>query len=58
MSDVTLVVDGKEFNAHRLFLCSLSDVFQVMYNFIIFHDSVLSWCFIGDVDETGMDGMA
>lgn len=30
MSDVTLIIDGKEFNAHRLFLCSISDVFQVI----------------------------
>lgn len=29
MSDVTLVVGGKEYPSHRLILCATSDVFQV-----------------------------
>lgn len=30
LSDITLVVGGKQFPAHRLILCASSDVFQVM----------------------------
>ncbi|CAG7717490.1 unnamed protein product [Allacma fusca] len=30
MSDITLVINGVEFPAHRLILCASSDVFQVM----------------------------
>lgn len=30
MSDITLVVDGTEYPAHRLILCASSEVFQVM----------------------------
>ncbi|EDW51426.1 BTB/POZ domain-containing protein 17 [Drosophila sechellia] len=30
MSDIVLLVDGKEFPAHRVILCASSDVFQVM----------------------------
>lgn len=28
MSDITLVINGQEFYAHRLILCASSDVFQ------------------------------
>lgn len=31
MTDVTLVIEGKEFPAHRLILCTSSDVFQVRF---------------------------
>lgn len=29
MSDITLVVSGKEYASHRFILCATSDVFQV-----------------------------
>jgi hypothetical protein len=30
MSDITLVINGAEYPAHRLILCASSDVFQVI----------------------------
>lgn len=32
MSDVTFMVDGKEFHAHRIALCASSDAFQAMFS--------------------------
>lgn len=29
MSDITLVINGRDYYAHRLILCASSDVFQV-----------------------------
>lgn len=43
MTDVTLVIDGKEFPAHRLILCASSDVFQVIYLFLFFESRLNLW---------------